>query len=469
MPPLSLAEVVEATGGSLLRGSPGTIVSSFCIDTRLLRPGGLFFALPGARTDGHAFLEEAARAGAAAAVVSRALEPGAAAPEALVQVEDPVGALGRCGRLARRKVPAKVVAVTGSTGKTTTKELIAAALGTRRRVHRTLGNLNNHLGVPLTLLACPEDAEVQVVEMGMSAPNEIAHLTELADPDVGLVTNVRPVHLEFFRSLDDIAAAKGELFAKLRADATAVVNLDDPNVRLQAERHAGPRVTYGRDPGAEVRLEAVEDRFLPGAALTVAHAGRTTRIDLRLPGAHSAENAVAALAAALAAGARVDEAAEGMRALEAGAGRGRIHALSQGIVVVDDAYNSNPAAVAAVLRTLAASRPSGRRVLVFGDMLELGREEATFHREVGRLAARAGIDLLVGVGARARDAVEEAARAGIHGTAHEPDAATAAKAMPTRLRPGDLVVVKGSRGVRLEKVVAALQAAFPPEAAAERG
>jgi UDP-N-acetylmuramoyl-tripeptide--D-alanyl-D-alanine ligase len=461
-----VAEIVEATGGSLLRGSPTTIVTSFSIDTRLLGPGGLFFALPGTRTDGHAFLQEAARAGAAAAVISIPPQPDAPAPPALVRVDDPVQALARCGKLARRKVPATVVALTGSTGKTTTKELIAAALSGSRRVHRTTGNLNNHLGVPLTLLACPEDAQVQVIEMGMSAPNEIAPLTELADPDVGLVTNVRPVHLEFFRSLDDIAAAKGELFAKLRPEAAAVVNLDDPNVRLQAHRHAGPRVTFGRDPSADVVLQDVEDRFLPGAALTVQHGGRSARIELRLPGAHSAENALAALATALAAGATLEEAASGMAGLEAGAGRGKIHRLAQGIAVVDDVYNSNPAAVAAVLRTLSATRSGGRRVLVFGDMLELGPEETAFHREVGRLAARAGVDLLVGVGPRAREAVEEAARFGVHGTAHEPDAASAARGLAARLRPGDFVVVKGSRGVHLERVVAALQAAFPPEAPA---
>jgi UDP-N-acetylmuramoyl-tripeptide--D-alanyl-D-alanine ligase len=463
MPPLSVAEVVEATGGSLLRGSPRTLLTSFSIDTRTLAENGLFFALPGTRTDGHAFLHEAARAGAAAAVVTRPPEGEGEAPAALVQVDDPVLALRRCGELARRKVPAQVMGLTGSTGKTTTKELIAASLATTRRVHRTTGNLNNHLGVPLTLLACPEDAQVQVIEMGMSAPGEIASLTELADPDVGLVTNVRPVHLEFFRSLDDIAAAKGELFAKLRSQATAVVNLDDPHVRLQAQRHAGPRLTFGRDPAADLVLEEVEDRFLPGAALTVRRGDRRERLELRLPGAHSAENALAALAAVLAAGASLEEAASGMRTLEAGPGRGRIHQLGQGVAVVDDVYNSNPAAVAAVLRTLASSRPAGRRVLVFGDMLELGTEEAAFHREVGLLAAEAGVDLIVGVGPRARAAVEEAARRGVPGTAHEPDAATAARAMASRLRPGDFVVVKGSRGVRLEKVVTAIQSAFPPE------
>lgn len=463
MPPLSVAEVVEATGGSLLRGSPRTLLTSFSIDTRTLAESGLFFALPGTRTDGHAFLHEAARAGAAAAVVARPPEGESEAPPALVQVDDPVQALWRCGRLARKKVPAQVVGLTGSTGKTTTKELIAASLATRRRVHRTTGNLNNHLGVPLTLLACPEDAQVQVIEMGMSAPGEIASLTELADPDVGLVTNVRPVHLEFFRSLDDIAAAKGELFAKLRPQATAVVNLDDPHVRLQAQRHAGACITFGRDPAADLVLEEVEDRFLPGAALTVRHGERREHLELRLPGGHSAENALAALAAVLATGASLEEAAAGMRTLEAGPGRGRIHRLGQGIAVVDDVYNSNPAAVAAVLRTLAGSRPPGRRVLVFGDMLELGHDEAAFHREVGRLAAQAGVDLIVGVGPRAREAVEEAARSGVHGTAHEPDAASAARGMPARLRPGDFVVVKGSRGVRLEKVVTAIQSAFPPE------
>lgn len=453
MPVLSAKELAEASGGSLLRGDPDARVDSFVIDTRALRPGGAFFALKGTRTDGHAFLAEAARAGAAIAVVQQEVSPEQAAPATLIRVPDTVTALGDCGRAARKRMrQARVFAVTGSTGKTTTKELLAAGLASRNRVHRTQGNLNNHLGVPLTLLACPDDAEVEVLELGMSGPGEIASLARMADPDVALVTNVRPVHLAFFRTLDDVAAAKGELFAVLRPDAASVVNLDDEHVRIQAARHAGPRVTYGRHSSADLVLESVLDRFVPGATLTFRHGTKVRTLELSLAGAHSAQNAMAALAAILAAGGDLDAAAEAMARVQAGAGRGRVLRLGQDVVVVDDTYNSNPAALSSVLRTLAAS-PAGRKVLVVGDMLELGPDESAYHRDAGRQAASAGVQMLVGVGPLARITAEAARKAGVPEVYHDHDAAHAAREMPRRIRPGDLVVVKGSRGVHLEQVV----------------
>ena len=461
MPRLRLSELAADAEGILLRGDPEAAVDSFAIDTRVVRPGGAFFALPGKRTDGHAFLSDAARAGAAVAFIQRDMAPDAVAPPALIRVSDTTTALGRCGALARRRVPSvRVLAITGSTGKTTTKEFLAAGLGARLRVHRTQGNLNNHLGVPLTLLACPEDAQAEVLELAMSAPGEIAALGRMADPDVALVTNVRPVHLAFFRSVDDIAAAKGELFAVLRNDSVAVVNLDDEHVRVQAARHAGPRVTYGRHSTADLVLESVEDRFVPGASLTFRYGQKTRRLDLRISGAHSAQNALAALAAVVALGSDLDAAAEAISRVEPLAGRGRVLRLGHDITVVDDTYNSNPAALSSVLRTLGVSPASGRKILVMGDMLELGPEETSYHRDAGRQAASAGVQVLVGVGPLSRAAVETGRKAGVAEVHHEPDAASAAREMPRRVMPGDLVVVKGSRGIRLEQVVDALVGAY---------
>jgi UDP-N-acetylmuramoyl-tripeptide--D-alanyl-D-alanine ligase len=455
VPALRLSEIVAATGGTLVRGEAETRIDSFSIDTRKLRSGGLFFALKGSRTDGHDHLDAAARAGGMAAVVERDAPGGADLP-ALVRVDDSVAALGRCGAAAREKSRAKFIAVTGSVGKTTTKNLIAAGLAATHRVYSTEGNLNNHLGVPLTLLACPDDAEFAVVELGMSAPGEIAHLTKLARPDVGLVTNVRPAHMEFFESLDDVAAAKGELYAVLRREATSVVNLDDKHVRLQAARHAGPRVTFGRGGGADLTLESVHDRLIPGAELTFAHGGRTRTLQLALAGAHNAWNALAALAAVVAAGADLDAAGAAMGRVEPAPGRCKIHRLPADVVVVDDSYNSSPNALAAILEMLRHCRPSGRKVLVMGDMLELGPAEGHYHREAGRRAAQVGIDILVGVGPRARAALDTARRGGVPETRHEKDAASAAETLPGLVRPGDLLVVKGSRAVGLERVVAAL-------------
>ena len=211
MPALRIDEIVRTTGGKLERGQGDRVVGSFSIDTREMRPGGLFFALEGTRTDGHAYLGEAQRVGAAAAIISKDLQPDQRAPDALIRVASVEDALTRCGEAARERCRARFVAVTGSTGKTTTKELIAAGLGATRRVHRTERSLNNHLGVPLTLLACPEDAEFAVMELGMSAPGEIAALARLVRPEIGLVTNVCPAHLEFFESIDDIAAVRGSV------------------------------------------------------------------------------------------------------------------------------------------------------------------------------------------------------------------------------------------------------------------
>lgn len=462
MPTLSLAQLAEACEGQLLRGNPATPVTNFAMDSRKLAADGGFFALPGGQADGHQFLEHAATAGAVAAVVQHAPAGDRPVPDGLVLVDDTRAALARCGSWVRRhNGGVRWIALSGSNGKTTTKEMIAEGLSAQYRVHRTPGNLNNHLGVPLALLALPEDTEYAVIELGMSGPGEIADLTRLVDPDVGLLTNVRAVHMAFFRTLDDIAAAKGELFATLRDEATAVVNLDDTHVRTQAHRHVGPQVTFGRHPAADVRLEHVDARYLPGASLSFVHASKPWRLQLRLGGAHAAANALAAMATLVAVGCDLGAAAERIERMDAGPGRGRVHRLEGDIVIVDDSYNSSPPALAMVLDTLRASEPAGRRVLIMGDMLELGSMEVTLHREAGRRAAGAGVKLLIAVGALAREAAETARRAGVPEVHHHHDAASAADSVFEFLRPGDLVVVKGSRRIGLERVVQALVAAAP--------
>jgi len=448
---------VEATGGRLVSGDTQLRVTSYAIDSRKLAAGGAFFALPGTRADGHAFLGDAARSGAVAAVVSRIPEGAGPVPAALIVVDDVAAALARSGAYARRRITGTVVAITGSAGKTTTKELVAAGLSASRRVHRTTGNLNNELGLPLSLLSCPDDAEAAVVELGMNGPGQIAFLARLADPDVAVVTNVRPVHLEFFESIEGIAAAKGELFATLRDDATSVVNLDDPRVRIQAARHAGPRVTFGRPEHADLVLEAVTDRFLPGAGVAFRHGGRHYDVTLRIGGSHAALDAIAAAAVLVACGVELQPALNAISSVEPAAGRGRLLRLPDNVTVVDDTYNSNPEALASVLATLASSTPAGRRVLVMGDMLELGPDAPGFHRASGELAARSGVGMLVGVGPLSRQAVDAARRAGMEAHGLD-DANQAARSVPPWIRAGDLVVVKGSRGMKLEIVVEALRA-----------
>ena len=457
VPELRLAELARATGGGIIRGDPQVRVSSYEIDTRRIEPGAVFFALKGSRADGHAFLGEARRNGAAAAVVDRDPGKDSEAPDALLRVDDTVAALGRSGAWVRRQLKeTKWIAVTGSNGKTTTKEMLAAGLSATFGVYRTPGNFNNHLGVPLTLLACPADAEVAVVEMAMSSPGEIADLARMTDPSIGLVTNVRAAHLEAFRSLDDIAAAKGELFAVMRDEGTAVVNIDDAHVRVQAARHGGARVTFGQHATAEVRLEDLNNRFIPGAALSFSHAGQTRHVQLRIGGAHAAFDALAAFAGVVAAGGDLDLAVERVEQVAPGPGRGQVHRLAREMILIDDSYNSSPSAMASILETLRLSEPAGRKVLVMGDMLELGPIENALHREAGKRAAGAGVQMLIAVGTLCRDTAEAAKRSGVPEVYHHKNSAKAAESIASLLKYGDLILVKGSRAIRMERIVSAI-------------
>lgn len=462
MPELSVGELAQACGGKIVRGHEGARIATYGIDTRRLAPGSAFFALQGEDNDGHRFLGEARAKGVCAAIVQHVpdLET---APEILIQVEDTTDALAECGRAMRgRFQKATWIAVTGSNGKTTTKEMIAAGLSPGFRVHRTPGNFNNHLGVPLTLLACPDDVEILVLEIAMSAPGEISFLTEMVDPDIALITNVRAAHLENFASVEDIAAAKGELFAVMRDEAVAVINRDDVQVRVQATRHIGPQVTFGHDIGTDLRLETLDNRFVPGAGLTVNHAGRSYRMQLKIGGGHAALNALAALATVAAAGGDLEPAAGAIEQLEAGPGRGQIHRLRRGILVVDDCYNASPSAMASVLETLRLSEPRGRRVLVMGDMLELGHLETALHREVGKRCGASGIGMLVTIGKTSRGTAEAARRAGVPEVHHHPDVSRAAESIVEFLSDGDLIVVKGSRSMHLEELVRRLVVDLAP-------
>jgi len=458
VPELRLVDLVEATGGSLVRGEPESRVHSYSIDTRQLEHGGAFFALKGEHGDGHEFLADAS-ARAAVAVIARELENGQPAPAAVIRVDDVQQALTRAAEWVRARLSrTKWIAITGSNGKTTTKEMLAEGLVGQFRVHRSPGNFNNHLGLPLSLLAAPEDTEVGVIEMAMSGPGEIAALTRIVGPHIGIVTNVRAAHLAAFRTLDDIAAAKGELFALLPDDATAVVNLDDTHVRVQAARHAGPRVTFGQNVAADLRMEELRNRFLPGAAFVFRHQDKRRSVQLRVGGAHSAMNALTALAGVVAVQGDLDAATERIQRIEAAAGRGKIHRLDRGMLLVDDSYNSSPGALASVLETVRLSQPDGRKVLVLGDMLELGPMQDALHREAGKRVAAAGTHLFFGVGALSRATTEAARRAGVSEVHHHADSAKAAESVGEFLRDGDLIVVKGSRAMRMERVVEALLA-----------
>lgn len=456
---LSLAQVAEATGGRVI-GAGERPLTSVSTDTRTLAPGALFVALRGPSFDGHDFVAAALERRAAAVLVGRADAVPAGASG--VVVGDPLAALGRLAAWHRRRMPAQVMALTGSLGKTTTKELAAAILGELGPTLATEGNLNNHIGVPLTLLRLRPEHQLAVIEMGCNDFGEIAALAELAGPSIGLVTTVAGVHLEKLIDLDGVARAKGELLAALPPEGTAVVNLDDPRVRAMGSP-ARERLGWGAAPEADVRLRGREVVTRGDGAAQVVEleiAGRgTIRPRLRLLGEHNARNAAAAAALALAAGAGSEAIEAGLGRVGAQRGRLRLCAGRGGLRVIDDSYNASPDAVAAALAVAGESRGDDRAWLLLGEMAELGPEAEAIHRRVGGLAAGAGLAGLIAVGAAGAEALRQGALAGGMSAeaawiAETPE--RAAELVLARAAAGDVVLVKGSRVARMERAVSAL-------------
>jgi UDP-N-acetylmuramoyl-tripeptide--D-alanyl-D-alanine ligase len=467
---LSIAEIAEATGGQVAAGEAGRRFDRFGIDSRAVRPGQLFFAIRGERHDGHHFVAQAIEAGAAGVVASEPLGDLPAttdgAPAAVVMVDDTTAALQRTARAMRRASGARVIAITGSAGKTTTKEVTAAFLALDHRTFRNRGNLNNHIGLPLSLLEMASAAEgtpeMAVLELGMSAPGEIRTLIGIAEPDVRVWTNVGEAHLEHFSSIDAIADAKAEVLEQATRDTLLVANAADARVASRLSAFPGRVRTFAVDAPADVRAAAVRDLGIRGMAAEVdTPAGRTT-IETPLVGRGNLANVLAALTVGLESGVALDRMAERARTLTPAGHRGEVRAFVSGVTVIDDAYNSNPLAVERALEVVAAERGFTRRIAVLGEMLELGAESTVLHARCGRAAARAGIDVLVTVGGDAARALGEGAIAAGLDRAHVRHLATSADAAPvvaSLVQQGDLVLVKGSRGVKLELVVDAVAAA----------
>ena len=453
---LPLAKVAEVLGFG--EAVSDRAVKGCVIDSRRIERDQLFFAIRGTRHDGHDFVGSALERGAAGAVVERSFRerfPVSLHPQ-LVPVVDTTKALQELSRYVRRQWGGRVIAITGSMGKTTTKEMIASLLSTRFRVHKSQGNLNNHYGLPLTLLGLESSHEVAVVELAMSAAGEIARLAEIAEPDVGVVTNVAPVHLEFFDSVDSIARAKRELIENLvhrNGKPTAVLNFDDRRVRKFAGGFDGKVVTFGLSEGAlfrgtNVRLHDGGSRFL------LAGPDFEGEFTVPLPGAHNVENALAALATAIACGLDAGDLAPALAAFRNLAQRTEIFTLPGKITILNDCYNSNPRAMERMIETLAAWAGAKRRIVVAGEMLELGPTSPEWHRQMGRKVVECGIDGLVAVQGDARFIREGALEAGMDPAraVFFPNAPEAGRYCGSLLEPGDVVLVKGSRGVNLESV-----------------
>ena len=454
--PFTVQDIVRATQGALVAGDLGIPVTGVSIDSRSLNVGEAFFAIRGHRLDGHGFLADAAARGAACMVV-HALPDDVPANVPLVLVEDTTHALGRLAAWHRGRFAIPVVAVTGSNGKTTTKELAAGVLATRWNVLKPERSFNNQWGLPLTLLQLAPEHQAAMLEIGSNAPGEVAALAALAAPTVGIVTTVAAVHTEFLGSLDGVREEKAGLVRALTADGVAVLNADDPRVAGMARDTRARVVTYGRGGTAAVRAvgEPVDDER--GLRFTLETAGVRQEVTLGLAGRHNVTNALAAAAAGVALGIPLVDVARGLADVRPVAGR-CVWRQAGAVSILDDTYNASPVSVRAALETVGAHRRGRRVIVVLGDMLELGAITDDTHREVGRAVAALPADEFVGVGRAMQAAVEAAKEAGLTEARHLMTFEDTVAHLLKRLTAGDLVLVKGSRGMRMERVVDALVA-----------
>jgi UDP-N-acetylmuramoyl-tripeptide--D-alanyl-D-alanine ligase len=445
-------------------GAPERVVAGYSIDSRSIRPGQLFVSIRGPRFDGHQFVAQAIEHGATGAVVEQAYfdqAPPGLAPF-LLPVQSPLEALQHLGQCVRRKWGRPLIAVTGSTGKSTTKEMIAALLDSRFSVHKSAGNLNNHYGLPLTLLGLEPEHEIAVLELAMSAAGEIAHLALIAEPETGVVTNVAPVHLEFFDSVESIAKAKRELIDNLssrRGPPNAVLNFDDPRVQKFGEGFEGKIITFGFGQGADFQALRVKRGEGVGSEFQVIGPNLDADFLLPLPGRHNVQNALAAIAVATSFDVPPMEMRRSLAEFQNMPQRGEILALPGPVTIINDCYNSNPRAMECMLETLRTWPDARRRIVVAGEMLELGPQSPGLHEAIGRMCAENNLSWLIAVQGDARFFVEGAVAAGFspQQTRFFLDARQAGEFYRSLLEPGDVVLVKGSRGVHLETVTEMLR------------
>ncbi|HZW91362.1 MAG TPA: UDP-N-acetylmuramoyl-tripeptide--D-alanyl-D-alanine ligase [Candidatus Eremiobacteraceae bacterium] len=441
-----IAEFISATG----EFRPEEVARGFSIDSRSVGPGELFFAVKGERLDGHDFVEEALQKGAIAAVVRKDQLDRYQKKTGLLAVKDTLVALQTLATAARKRWGKVLVAVTGSAGKTTTKEAIAHVLSTRFRVLKSEGNFNNHFGLPLMLLKLEPEYDLAVIEMGMSHAGEIRALAKIAQPEIGVVTNVAPVHLEFFDSLAGIARAKYELVESLPANGTAVLNADDEYVSQFGRDFRGKVVLYGTRATADVRAENIQSKGRQGAEFDVVIGGASEHATSLLVGEHNVLNTLAAVAVGLERGLTPSETVSALATMAAADKRGQVLQVGN-ITVINDCYNSNPKALDAMVDALAGMAAK-RRIVVAGEMLELGPAGEEMHRQAGQHVSEKKIDVLLGVRGLAQATVDAAKRAGVRAE-FVSSSEEAGEWLAHEARDGDVVLLKASRGVKLEKAL----------------
>jgi UDP-N-acetylmuramoyl-tripeptide--D-alanyl-D-alanine ligase len=458
---LSAATIAAAMNGRLIAGDDDRYVTGFSIDSRTLATGDLFFAIV-AQRDGHDFAAAAARHRAAGLVVSKPVTLDAGSDAFVIEVADTTVALQDLAKFVRRESGAKVVAITGSAGKTTTKDTIAELIGTRYRVVKNAGNLNNHLGLPLSLLELRHGADVAVMELGMNHAGEIRTLVDVATPEVRVWTNVGEAHIGYFGSADAIADAKAEVMEGAGADTLLIANGDDPRVMARVPSFPGRIVTFGTAENANIRAVDVEDLGLEGSRASLITPRGQRDLKVPLLGRGHLMNVLCATAVALELGIELDAIVEQALQLKPSSRRGAIHRLPKGVTVIDDSYNSSPSALLRALEVIARSWGT-RRIAVLGEMLELGELSESLHRECGRAAAASRLARLFTIGGEPARAMGQAAiDAGMSSASvtHFATSTEAATAIAEQVTSGDVVLVKGSRGTRTDLVVERLTAVF---------
>lgn len=454
MKPFTLNKIAEVTGGEIIQGDPQTVLRSISTDTRKIKTGDLFFALTGENFDAHGFLHQAGQAGAGGLVVSRIDKFPSATPGILV--DNTLAALQALAAFNRESCGVTVVGITGSTGKTTTKDMVASVLGTRFKTLKTTGNMNNEIGLPLTLLELDETYEAAVVEMGMRGPGEIDALCRLASPDAAVISNIGEAHLELLGSVSNIAAAKGEILEHIPPGGFALLNAESPFIIREAARCRGKIIFFGIDQPGDITAENIRPEG-GGNRFTAVFESLRAEFFLPVPGRHNVMNALAAIGVGMKLGLSEKEIADGLAAVTLTGMR--LETIDTGShKIINDAYNASPASTKAALQVLKETAGARRKVAVLGNMLELGERAQAGHREVGETAAALAIDCLVTVGDLAVNIADGAAHKGLSGNRifRCNDNQEAIGVLSKLLQPGDVVLIKGSRGMRMEQIVKSL-------------
>ena len=450
MDPLLLARIAEFAQGSITAGEPGTMIAKISTDSRTLQRGDLFVPIRGENFDGHKFISQAVERGASGALVEKNWSGSTPANFALVRVTDTLIGYQQIAAGYRKSLGLKVIAITGSNGKTSTKDFVAAALGRRFHVTKTEGNFNNHVGLPRTILESNSEHEIAVWELGMNHVGEIAALAKIAAPDVAMITNIGIAHIEFMGSREAIATEKGALAEAIGSEGTVILNADDPLSRGIAERTKAKVILAGIN-GGSVRAEDIR-QSAEGAEFTILEGAHRCRAQLPVPGLHMVQNAILAVAAGRAFGVSLEDCAAGLGSAPLTKARLQLREI-HGVQFLDDSYNANPDSMKAALRTLIELDAEGERIAVLGQMSELGSESEGGHVEVGETAAELRIDRLITVGELGALIAQAAKSAGLTNSTSVNSPAEAAEFLAETAAAGDLVLVKGSRSARMERVL----------------